>query len=144
MKPVQLNVPHVQQREGGDCVVACAAMALDHLGVAIAYGQIKRILQTEWFGTPSFYIRKLEQLGLVVIYKRRANLQEIHEHLLNNRPGIVFVRTSELPYWSDTTDHAVVVIGLDESAVYLNDPAFPEAPPKSFAWRLWVSLVRTQ
>ena len=74
MKPIRLNVSHIQQREGGDCVAACAAMALDYLGVSVSYEQIKRIIQIEWFGTPSFYIRKLEQLGVTVIYKRYMSI----------------------------------------------------------------------
>jgi len=38
------------------------------------------------------------------------------------------VDTGELPYWSTSADHVVVVVGLDEERVYLNDPYFESAP----------------
>jgi uncharacterized protein YvpB len=38
------------------------------------------------------------------------------------------VQTIELPYWSEPTDHALVVTGLDKTSIYLNDPAFANAP----------------
>jgi uncharacterized protein YvpB len=38
------------------------------------------------------------------------------------------VDTAELPYWSASADHAVVVVGVDEEWVYLNDPYFEDAP----------------
>lgn len=41
---------------------------------------------------------------------------------------VAFVKTGELPYWDEDCDHAVVVAGLDDEVVYLNDPAFPDAP----------------
>jgi predicted double-glycine peptidase len=43
-------------------------------------------------------------------------------------PVIVPLRTGELPHWSENIDHAVVVVGMDEHSVYLNDPAFATAP----------------
>jgi hypothetical protein len=39
------------------------------------------------------------------------------------------VRTSELPYWDEDTPHAVVVIGMDDSSIYLLDPAYPDEIP---------------
>ncbi len=38
------------------------------------------------------------------------------------------LQTDELPYWNDDTLHAVLVIGLDDTDIYLNDPAFPNGP----------------
>ena len=32
--------------------------------------------------------------------------------------------------WNESTLHAVVVVGMDDQHVYLNDPGFPEAPVK--------------
>lgn len=43
-------------------------------------------------------------------------------------PPIVFVWTSNLPYWSVNTPHAVVVVGIDAENVLVNDPAFNSAP----------------
>jgi uncharacterized protein YvpB len=57
-----------------------------------------------------------------------GNWEELQAHLENNRPCMTLVQTSELPYWAEESDHAVIVIGLDDELIYLNDPAFPEAP----------------
>ena len=38
------------------------------------------------------------------------------------------MQTENLPYWPHNTLHAVVVVGIDDRSVYLNDPEFPEAP----------------
>ncbi len=40
----------------------------------------------------------------------------------------MFVNTIELDYWTEATRHAVVVVGIDERQVYLNDPFFEVAP----------------
>ena len=50
---------------------------------------------------------------------------------------IVALRSDDLVYWSrrsdirdeeKATDHVVVVVGLNEQAVYVNDPDFEQAP----------------
>lgn len=129
MKPVSLSVPHIRQREDGECVAACAAMVLKYLNIPASYEQLLRLLKIDWFGTAAFRVRELEKLGIAVIYKQ-GTLEEIHDHLSNDRPCIAFVKTIELPYWAEAIDHALVVAGLDDEFVYLNDPAFPDAPKK--------------
>jgi hypothetical protein len=89
---------------------------------------LSNLLQTrKQLGTPASNILKLKQLGINVVYEQ-GTLNKLHHHLANNRPCIVFVKTGELPYWAQDTDHAIVVVGLDDEFVYLNDPAFPAAP----------------
>jgi uncharacterized protein YvpB len=44
------------------------------------------------------------------------------------QPVIVFVRTGELPYWTYSVDHALVVVGFGDAELYVNDPHFVEAP----------------
>ena len=48
--------------------------------------------------------------------------------LQEGHPVIVFVRTGELPYWTYSVDHALLVVGYDENILYVNDPAHPKAP----------------
>ena len=38
------------------------------------------------------------------------------------------MQTGQLPYWTEDVPHAVVVIGMSGSEVYLNDPAVVQAP----------------
>ena len=129
MKSVILSVSHIRQREDGECIAACAAMVLKYLNISASYEQLLRLLKIDWFGTAAFRIRELEKLGIQVIYKQ-GTLEEIHDHLSSDRPCIAFVKTIELPYWNEANDHAVVVVGLDDEFIYLNDPAFPDAPKK--------------
>ncbi len=128
MPPVLLAVPHIQQHWPGECLAACADMILTYLGFSIPYERLLKLLRVEQgSGTPAFNIRALEQLGIKVIYKQ-GTLAELYSHLSHNRPCIVLLKTDELPYWEEATDHAVVMTGLDDDYVYLNDPEFPDAP----------------
>ncbi|MEK7440289.1 MAG: cysteine peptidase family C39 domain-containing protein [Chloroflexota bacterium] len=146
--PVRLQVAHVYQREEADCVPACALMLLGYLGVSISFERVKNILGTRDIGTLASQIRKLESLNLTVIYQR-GTFDDLYQHLSNNRPCIAFVMTGELPYWDDDRSHAVVVVGLDDTMIYLNDPAFPNAPtPVSrgdfdLAWLEWDEMYAT-
>ncbi len=124
---VLLRVKHIQQRVRGECVAACSAMALDYIGLSASYDRLLKLLRIQPAGTASFNIRELEKLGVTVVYKQ-GTLEEIYDHLTEDRPCIAFVDTGELPYWDEATSHAVVVVGLDSEDVYLNDPAYPNAP----------------
>jgi ABC-type bacteriocin/lantibiotic exporter with double-glycine peptidase domain len=128
MASVILPVPHVPQREQGECLAACAAMLLRYIGLSTNYDQLLKLLRVKTnVGAPASNIRHLKALGVTVIYKQ-GNWAELQDQLMNNRPCMVPVQTGELSYWTDQTDHAVVVVGLDEAFIYLNDPAFPNAP----------------
>jgi hypothetical protein len=66
-------------------------------------------------------------LKLNVVYSK-TDMVGLGTMLQQGRPVIVFVRTSELLYWTYGTDHALLVVGCDESQMYVNDPHRPEAP----------------
>jgi ABC-type bacteriocin/lantibiotic exporter with double-glycine peptidase domain len=128
MTSLILPVPHVQQRNRGECLAACAAMVLGYLDIVIAYGRLLKLLRIRpGLGTPAYNIRELEKLGFIVIYQQ-GTLAELRSYLANGYPCIAMVKTEELPYWNEAIDHAVVVVGLDGNMVYLNDPAFVKAP----------------
>lgn len=128
MSPVFLEIEHVQQQNDGECLATCAAMVLNFIGRPMAYRRLIRILEIkDAFGTPSFKIRKLEQFGVRVIYNQ-GNFDILQKHLQARQPCIVFVKTGELPYWDRDLDHAVVLAGMDDAFVYLNDPSLPTAP----------------
>lgn len=127
MPPIILPVPHIRQHNLGECLAACAAMVCSYLDFSITYEQLLKLLRVEWFGTPASNIRELEKLNVSVTYKQ-GTLEELHNHLTNNRPCIAFVKTGQLPYWDGDNDHAVVIVGLDDEYIYLNDPDFANAP----------------
>lgn len=129
MPKTLLAVLHLRQRAESDCVPTCVQMVLAYLGRTEIYEQIARLLGTRWFGTPLENILRLDQLGLKVTLKE-SSLEEILQHLQNNRPVISFANTSNLPYWRTDTDHAVVIVGVDDDSVYANDPYFAEAPQR--------------
>ncbi len=127
MTPLLLSVHNVRQRDRGECLAACVKMALDYMRFPVSYSRLLDLLRIQWFGAPSSNVRELERLGFAVVYKR-GTLAELHAHLSQDRPCIAFVSTGGLPYWEEATDHAVVIVGLDERHVYLNDPEFEIAP----------------
>ena len=146
MASALLAVPLIRQKKDGECVPACAAMALAYIGIVVAYDRLVALLETDWFGTPSFKIQRLESLGVKVLYKH-GSFAELERQLENNQPCIAFVKTKQLPYWDFEEDsHAVVVVGLDDSFVYVNDPRFAAAPIQvargdfDLAWLEWDEL----
>jgi len=102
-------------------------MLLDYCGVPVPYDRLLKLLNIGPHGTPGRYLLELRSLGVNVDYGP-ASLAELEEYLEHGQPCLVLLRTSELPYWSFATDHAVVVVGLDEEHVFVNDPYFEQAP----------------
>lgn len=128
MPSVFLPVGHLQQLRDGECLNACAMMVLDYIEYRIAYARLLKVLDIRTgFGAPSYNIRNLARFDIRVTYAR-GDLSTLYEHLLANQPCIVFLKTGELPYWHRATDHAVVVVGMDDEAIYVNDPEFPTSP----------------
>jgi hypothetical protein len=104
-------------------------MALAHLGHAIEYPQLLQLLKIKLHGAPAGNIRLLSALGVTVAYSQ-TDLPGLETLLQQGRPVIVFVRTGDLPGWTYSTDHALLVIGYDEDMLYVNDPDRAEAPQR--------------
>lgn len=122
-----LPVSHQQQKHQSDCLVACAAMILSYLKIPVSYKKLMQMLRVDAIGTPFRNLQNLHSLGLLIVIKE-GNFEEIKNHISSGLPVITAVDTGQLTYWQETTDHAVVVIGIDDTAVYLNDPNFVDAP----------------
>jgi hypothetical protein len=102
-------------------------MVLTFLGQPKPYETLARVLGTRWFGTPVDNILHLDQLGVQVAIEEMT-LEEISYYLQQGLPVMAFINTADLPYWDVNSDHVVVVVGMDEQWIYINDPYFPEAP----------------
>lgn len=128
MRTDWLQVPLIQQLHDGDCLPACAAMVLRYWQDNRSLKQISRLFGTESFGTPPWRIQRLEKWGFIVDY-RISTLENLADSLTRKVPPIAMVKTGFLEHWDEyDTGHAVVVVGIDDENVFLNDPAFPETP----------------
>ena len=129
MPKVLLPVSHLKQTSEGDCLAACAAMVLKHLGLTLSYSDLLELLKIRSYGAPAGNIRLITQLGLSVTYSV-TDLPGLIQLLEQGSPVIVFLRTGDLPYWKYNTDHAIVVTGYDSEAhqLFVHDPYANEAP----------------
>ena len=122
-----LIVSHRIQHQQADCLAACAAMVLDLVQLPIEYEQLLRLLGIRYYGAAFSNLRNLEAVGVSVTIAR-YDVDDLKSHLESGLPVIVALNTWPLPYWEDDTAHAVIVIGLEENDVLLNDPALEQAP----------------
>lgn len=127
MPNVLLLVPHFEQSRDGYCRPACVQMVLAYWGEEQAEAALVKQLGTKRYGTPIRNAERLRENGYVVDVGSltRAALES---NLANGQPVIARVWTAMLDYWEVTTSHVVVVVGCDETAVFLNDPAISSAP----------------
>ena len=101
-------------------------MVLSYLNVNVDYRRIVRLLRTNpAFGTPFPNIDRLQQLG-VNVQRQQGTIGYLKDEIERRNPCIVPVVTRELPYWSDHTEHAVVVVGVSDTHVVVNDPVMTQ------------------
>ena len=122
-----LPISHQPQRQQADCLVACAAMLLDYWQQPVVYDDLLNLLQIGPAGAPFRNLRYLETVDVSVLIEQ-GNLDTLRSLLAQELPPIVFVSTQELSYWTEATQHAVVIAGMDDAQVRLYDPAFSNAP----------------
>lgn len=125
-----LGIRHRRQQEA-DCLVACAKMVLDYLGVPVEYTDLARRLGATDQGTPFSNIERLTSLGLFVQTGRYGAPTLFEDAIEWGLPVIVAVKTLHWQHWGEiVTDHAVVVIGVDQGhdEIYIHDPFFADAP----------------
>ncbi len=103
-------------------------MVLAYHGKITSYGKLLGLLNIGPIGAPRRNILHLSRLrGLTVVY-REATLPIAAQYLQTGLPVIAFVDTGELAYWSSTTNHALVLVGIEGDDVLVNDPAVNDAP----------------
>jgi len=104
-------------------------MVLEYWKRPVDYSRLIAVLGIQDFGAPSSNIQRVVNLGFAVKFGQ-GTLADLQTHLQRGEPCIVFLRTGELPYWTEDTGHAVVIVGMDADSVYVNDPAFDQAPQR--------------
>jgi predicted double-glycine peptidase len=104
-------------------------MVLAYLGLSRAQERLARELDVRPpFGAPASNVTRLRSNVLDVTFTS-GDLDDLQSHLARGNPPIVFVQASEFPHWrGHVSQHAVVVVGMDERAVHILDPAADAAP----------------
>ena len=127
-KPL-LVVPHRVEAFAGACLPACLQMALAYFGLNWSQERIaSQIGHIAGAGTPTRNVARLAAPGIRIRYIANGSPEQIQQCLTREEVPILFVRTSELPYWEEDTAHAVLVVGLDADFIFVHDPAFEQAP----------------
>lgn len=122
-----LAVSHLQQRSQADCLPTCAQMALTYLGLKPSYPALLKLLETRSFGTPFRNLQRLQQLDVQVTCQACSG-DEFPTFLNAGWPLIASVNTADFGYWSTAVDHAVLVVGADQQAIYVHDPSMRSGP----------------
>jgi hypothetical protein len=102
-------------------------MTLAYLHEPVDITRITRLLDTQEFGSVASRIHRLADWGYNVTYQS-GSLARLRDLIAAATPPIAFVWTGDLPYWTVNTPHAIVIVGLDDETVWVNDPAVPAAP----------------
>jgi len=124
-----LKTPHFKQPQDGMCLPTCVRMVLAHWGETVSEAKLVKVLGTKQFGTPISNVTRLSQLGYRVDFGPLTP-EQLQTHINEGQPVIAQLWTMMLTYWPNDSDssHIVVVVGFDETHVYLNDPAFEKVP----------------
>lgn len=130
MLNASLNVPHYRQEFRYSCVAASIRMVLAHYGVVHSEDDLRSLLGAANTAAPMRSVRKVSSLGFDVRMER-ATLQQLYAALSSGLPPIVFLQTEFLDYWSSDCSHVAVLVGMDATSIYLNDPFFDLAPQQA-------------
>jgi ABC-type bacteriocin/lantibiotic exporter with double-glycine peptidase domain len=128
MHTTWLNVPLFSQNDRANCLPTCVEMVSAFFGRPVKRAWLRSVLETSEIGNPGFKLRNLRRRGYEVTYAPATDERALTTALSAGIPPIVLLHTTHLPYWTQETSHAVVVIALDANSAVLNDPAFSAAP----------------
>jgi hypothetical protein len=124
MSKPSLPVPHRTEAFPGACLPARCQMALALWDITESQtGIAEQIGHVEAVGTPARNVVRLSVYGVDIEWNEHGTVNDLRQAIGDNRVPIVFLRTGELPYWDRDSPHALVVVGIETSLVYVNDPA---------------------
>lgn len=103
-------------------------MTLTFLETPISQKKLNQLFELTSLGVPLFRLTRLDRYGLQVNIHNFSDLEDLQQSVDNNIPPIIFVRTHQLSYWQEDTQHALLLVGYDDTNLFINDPAFPDAP----------------
>src|SRR6266567_2892254 len=130
MPVVSLTVPHCKQEQRSSCLAACVRMVLAHYGHRCSEDELRQLLGTGSQGTRARDVLRVASLGFDV-QLRFSSLADLGAGLIAGSPSIVFLDTGPLDYWTLDCPHVAVLVGLDLTTVFLNDPYFDTAPQRT-------------
>lgn len=102
-------------------------MVLALFGSRHTDAELRTLTRTDPNGTPARSLTELTQLGFDVTFAT-TDIAGLAAYLTSGLPLIALLNTGSLPDWSISCDHVAVVVGVDDSWIYLNDPYFDAAP----------------
>jgi hypothetical protein len=104
-------------------------MMLAAVNVNTNYSRLQRVLGFEDGGIPYSRVQLLKRIhsDLHITFEQ-GTLRQLMTFMDAGIAPAIFVSTGELPYWSTSVYHAVVLVGYTETEFYINDPAFANAP----------------
>lgn len=124
-----LPLPHFEQSRDGMCLPACVRMLFEYWGRHSSETETARYLETKSFGTAITNVIRIRRLGYQVDFGSLTQ-EQLETYLISGKPVMARVWTDMLDYWDTATSHVVVVVGFDDTYVYLNDPGFGEFPQR--------------
>jgi ABC-type bacteriocin/lantibiotic exporter with double-glycine peptidase domain len=137
---VRLAVPWLSQLAatagyaGGDCGMACVAMILNMHGPRVTVDEVSRKsgLKPGFTGAAWWDVQRTAALlGLTLAHSFNLELNDLETVLRAGQPAIVILNYQSIPArfrYSTTynSGHFVVVVGIDQEAVFVHDPYWPE------------------
>jgi uncharacterized protein len=137
-----LEIPDIRQCTSYTCGVSCAQAILNYYDIEERENILsEKFGSTEKDGTsPSQIKAGLESYGLVVTIKEDSTLGDLKKNINNKIPTMVAIQawldTYPPSVWNNNwgNGHWVIVIGMDDKNIYLEDPAL-------LGSRGWVTLT---
>lgn len=124
-----LNVPDVRQPTNSSSGATALQAVLAYYGTDTSLGILMNMTNTTENGTlPENIAQAARDSGLTAEVKENMTLKEIHDNLNQGIPTIVLCQAwvdNSTGNWTDHTGdgHYLVVIGMDEENIYVEDPA---------------------